>query len=541
MRYFIFLLALAFITSCGSKKRNHTSAPSVHIDSTQLTHYLRALASDEFMGRKPFTKGEELTVNYIADEFKKAGIEPGNGDSYFQDVKLVEINSILQKNLTIKTEKTQLNYTIGNEYVATTTRIEESTQIDNSELVFVGYGIKAPEYGWNDYEGVDMKGKTAVVLVNDPGFPNPDSALFKGRTMTYYGRWTYKYEEAARQGADGVFIIHETKAAGYPWSVVKGGWDGNQMVMQAENKNLDKCKMEGWITEDVARELFDKAGFNYDSEIKKASQNGFKPHSLNAFYSYKMANDLKYDNSKNVIGKVTGSKYPDETIIYTAHWDHFGIGEKINGDSIYNGAVDNATGVAAIMEIGRQFAQMKQKPERTVIFLAVTAEEQGLLGSKYYSENPIYPLDKTVANINIDGIGKYGRTRDIVQIGIGQSELDEYLQQVNEYYQYDIVADLNPEKGYFFRSDHINFAKKGVPALYVDHGFDSFEHGYEWGKEQSELYTKNDYHAPSDNFDPATFDAGASIQIAQIMMEVGLSLSNTRDFPKWKNGADFRR
>ena len=510
------------------------------MDSLQLTTYLSTLASDEFMGRMPFTDGGALTVNYIKEEFEKAGIEPGNHESYFQEVKLVRISSDREPTMTVSTKSGDLSLKILDDFVAGTTRVEDETRVENSELVFAGYGIVAPEYGWNDYQGLDMKGKTAVVIVNDPGYRTGDPNLFKGNAMTYYGRWTYKYEEAARQGADGVLIIHEDDAAGYPWSVVRGGWGGDQMVLDLEHKNQDNCKIQGWITRDQAAQLFEMSGYDLESALAEAYQPGFEPFSLGANYSFTMKHSLEFNASRNVVGKITGSKYPEETIIFTAHWDHFGIGENINGDSIYNGAVDNASGTAAIMEIGRQFAQQEVKPERTIVILAVTAEEQGLLGSQYYAENPIYPVDKTVANINIDAIYSYGRTKDIEIIGFGQSEMDNYAQMVCDKYGLEIVPDTNMDKGYFFRSDHIHFAKLGIPCFYGKNGVNSVEHGVEWGRKQHDLYRQQNYHAPSDEFDDS-FEMGGIVQVSQLMLEMANQLANERKFPQWKEGADFSR
>lgn len=536
MKYLFPVLFFAILfTNCDNKESKTTS---LTVDSLQLSTYLAKLASDEFMGRMPFSEGEEITVNYIKDEMMKAGLEPGNGDSYYQEAKMVLISCNRPEELNIKTKKGDLSLGFLDEFVANTSRVEETTTVTDSELVFAGYGIVAPEYGWNDYEGLDMKGKTAVVIVNDPGFRTKDAELFKGNAMTYYGRWTYKYEEAARQGADGVLIIHETDAAGYPWSVVRGGWGGSQMVLDLEHKNLSNCKVDGWISKEKATELFNMSGFDLESEMAKAFEKGFKPFSLNASYSFKMSNELEFNVSKNVVGKVTGTKYPDEVIIFSAHWDHFGIGEKIDGDSIYNGAVDNATGTAAILEIGRVLAQ--NKPERTIVILTVTAEEQGLLGSQYYAENPIYTPEKTVANMNIDAIDSYGRTKDIEVIGYGQSELDIYAKKVCDKYDIEIVPDQNTEKGYFFRSDHIHFAKLGIPCFYADLGTKSVANGQAWGEEQKNIYTSQNYHAPSDNFDE-NFDMGGVVQMSQIMLEIANDLANSRDFPKWKEGADFKR
>ncbi len=535
--YFVIAILL-IISSCTEKE---TKSQKLTLDSTIVEYYLAKLSSDEFLGRMPFSEGEELTVNFIKDEMQKAGIEPGNGDSYFQDVNLVQINSNRDSLLEVNLPSKKLDWTLGKDFVTSETRVEETTSIENSQFVFAGFGIVAPEYGWNDYEGLDMTGKTAIVMVNDPGYQSGDSELFTGNAMTYYGRWTYKYEEAARQGADGVMIIHETEAASYPWSTVKNSWKGAEMVVDLEHKNLNNCRIQGWISNEAARELFESAGLSYEDLTEKAGQKGFKPVELGATYSYSMTNEMEFNTSKNVIGKITGTKYPEETIIYTAHWDHLGIGEKVDGDSIYNGAVDNATGVAAIMEIGRAFAQLETKPERSIIILAVTAEEQGLLGSKYYSENPIYPLDKTVANLNIDAIMGYGRTKDITVIGYGQSELDEIVKSVADRYNLEVNPDPHPEKGYFFRSDHINFAKMGVPSFYGKLGNHSIAHGLEWGKEQENLYRLNDYHNATDNYDPEIFDLGGILQVGQVMLDVGYELSFGRTFPGWKEGASFSR
>ena len=537
MKYLLPVFSALIFSYCSTQKEVENT-PAV--DSLQLTNYLSELASDQFLGRMPFTKGEEITVDYIKDEFVRAGIEPGNNDSYFQQVKLVRISSQRDSVLSLKTKSGALTLDFLDDFAAGTSRVEETTIVENSELIFVGYGIVAPEYGWNDYQGLDMQGKTAVVIVNDPGFRTKNEQLFKGNAMTYYGRWTYKFEEAARQGADGIIIIHETDAAGYPWSVVRGGWGGDQMVLDMEHKNLGDGKFKGWMTREKASELFKLSGYELENVLEQACEPGFEPFSLHATYSFEMRNTLVFSSSKNVVGKITGSKYPDETIIYTAHWDHFGIAEAIDGDSIYNGAVDNATGTAAIMEIGRQFALMEPKPERSIILLAVTAEEQGLLGSQYYAENPIYPVDQTVANINIDALNAYGRTRDIEIIGFGQSELDQYVQDICFKYGLQVVPDVNVEKGYFFRSDHIHFAKLGIPSLYAKNGVNSVKFGREWGIEQDDLYREKDYHAPSDEFNPS-FDMGGIVQVSQLLLEIGHKLANERTFPEWKQEADFSR
>lgn len=508
------------------------------IDSTHLAQHIEQLASDEFQGRKPFTIGEEKTVAYLKTELADMGLEPGNGDSYFQEVPLVEINAVPDSIMTVRHGNEQRNLHYRKDYVALTRRVTDRIDIEQSELVFCGFGIVAPEYGWNDYEGVDMAGKTAVVLVNDPGFGSSDSSLFKGNTMTYYGRWTYKYEEAARQGAEGVLIVHNTAPAGYPWGVVQSSWAGKALYLQSEDNNRSRCALEGWISQEAARELFALADIkNY---LGQARQAGFRPIPMGAFIGLSMRVSAEKATSRNVIAQRKGTQRPDEYVIYSAHWDHLGVGEPIDGDSIYNGALDNATGTAVLLEIARAFAQSEEKPARSVAFLFVTAEEQGLLGSEYYGQHPVYPLEKTVANINLDGIQFRGPMNDLTVVGYGQSELDDYAQQAAEAQGRYIKPDPNAEKGYFFRSDHFSFAKVGVPALYASGEYDQATHGPEWTKEQSDAWISENYHQPSDEYISGEWKFGAMVQDAQLLFAIGYRLSNETTFPKWKAGSEFK-
>ncbi len=525
--------------ACTSEKPEEAENKALEsITAEDLQKHIATLASDEFQGRMPFTEGEEKTIEYLKNTFQEMGLEPGNGDSYFQEVPMVEITSNPDEIVTLQSKGKSLSMEYINDYVALTRRVTDKVEVKNSELVFAGFGIVAPEYEWNDYAGIDWEGKTAVVLVNDPGFGTDDSTFFKGNTMTYYGRWTYKYEEAARQGADGVLIVHNTAPAGYPWGVVQNGWTGANLYLQSENNNMDRCAFEGWITQSIAQKLFEMAGV--ENALGNARKPGFKPVPLGIELSMSLENTYKSSASQNVIAKVTGSTRPDEHIIYTAHWDHLGIGAPIEGDSIYNGAVDNASGTACLLEIADAFSKLPQKPERTVVFLAVTAEEQGLLGSEYYVENPIYLLTNTVANINMDALQFQGKMKDLTIVGYGQSELDEYAKAAATNQDRYIYPDPNAEKGYFFRSDHFNFAKKGVPALYASGEYEQAEKGVEWTKQQTDEWIAKNYHQPSDEFVEGEWDFEGIVQDTQLLFEVGYQLSRESTFPQWKEGSEFK-
>ncbi len=545
MKKQLLLLAIGAIglASCQSNKSGTTAAQpdSVAlkaINDTAFSKHIAVLASDDFEGRKPFTAGETKTINYLEGEFKKLGLKPGNGDSYFQDVPMVDIKST-PSDLIIKTATgntgTALKYL--DDFVGATRHVTDQVKVEKSEMVFAGYGIVAPEYKWNDYEGLDVKGKTVVVMVNDPGFS--DSTLFKGKTMTYYGRWTYKFEEAARQGATGVIIIHEDKAASYPWAVVRSGWSKSKLYLASADDNKSRALMEGWITQDVAKNLFKMAGKSADLMVQ-AGKPGFKPVDLGLTVSTTINNTIKKSISHNVAAILPGTKRADEYIIYSGHWDHLGTGEAVNGDSIYNGAVDNATGTAALLVLAEAFKKAQKQSERSILFLAVTAEEQGLLGSEYYGAHPLVPLNKTVANINIDAMQASGKTKDIIAVGFGQSELEDYLVEAAKKQGRVVVKDSNPSAGYYFRSDHFNFAKVGIPALYTETGDDNIAKGLAWGKAQKEDYTTNRYHAPADNFEPAKWDFSGMVEDLRLLFDVGYRLSNETTFPNWKEGSEFK-
>ncbi|MBB5210715.1 M28 family metallopeptidase [Microbulbifer hydrolyticus] len=509
-----------------------------------LHKHIAVLASDKFEGRAPATKGEELTVNYLADEFKKLGLQPGATDadgnpSWFQDVPVVEMQ-IESTPLEIKGKDFEQSLQPLKDMVAFTQRQTPESQLKDSPLVFVGYGIVAPENDWNDYAGLDMQGKTAVILVNDPGYATQDKNLFNGNAMTYYGRWSYKFEEAARQGAAGAIIIHETGAAGYPWEVVSGSWSGAQISLEAADKNADRVAVESWITSDAAKSLFSAAGLDLTEEMDAAKQQGFKPKPLNLTASVDLTSKVRTSNSRNVVAKIEGSKYPEEAIIYTAHWDHLGVNTHADdGDQIFNGAVDNATGTAGLLAMAHQVAKMPQAPERSLVFVAVTAEESGLLGSKYYAANPVIPLGKTVAGINFDAMGVLGPMRDVIVVGYGNSELEKDLEKAASAQGRYLAPEDHPERGYFYRSDHFSLAKKGVPMLYFDSGTDSFEHGREWAQKKGEEYTAEHYHKPGDEYDPQWNLEGAALDLA-LGLDIGLALANSRDWPNWYKGNEFR-
>ncbi|MBB6328937.1 Zn-dependent M28 family amino/carboxypeptidase [Algoriphagus iocasae] len=529
------LLAVFVFWGC-----NPSEKPSYKFQISDLEPQLSKLASDEFMGRMPFTEGEKITVDYLESEFKTMGLEPGNGDSYFQDVSLVSIKTIPAAEMTVSSGNETVSFEGLKDYVLWTQRTDSLVSFENAEMVFAGFGIVAPEYGWDDYKNIDVNGKIVVVLVNDPGFGTEDEAFFKGNTMTYYGRWTYKYEEAIRKGALGCLIVHNTIPAGYGFNVVQGKWNSPILYLDGRGADNYKPAFEGWVTLPTANKLFEMSGLDGRELLAKARKADFQAIPMNLKASSSMNVVSEYNVSKNVIAKVTGSSKPEEVIVYTAHWDHFGIGAPDEtGDSIYNGALDNASGTAALLALAKAFKTDPQ-PKRTVVFLAVTAEEQGLWGSAYYAQHPIYPKEKTVANINMDGINPYGKMKDVSLIGIGQSEMEDLLNVELEKVGRYSAPDPTPSAGYYFRSDHFNFAKIGVPALYFSNGIDHFEKGKEYGKEMEEEYVQKYYHNPSDEYDPTRWNLEGAVDDVQLLYEVGKNLANSDTWPKWKPNSEFR-
>jgi len=506
----------------------------------RFKQHVAILASDSFIGRKPFTKGESLTIDFLERQFKQMGLEPGNSNSYLQAVPMVNIQATAAPHMQVQSLKGNLTLKAFDDYIIWTDKTDEHISLDNSELVFAGYGVVAPEYQWNDYEGLDVKGKVVMVMVNDPGFWIGDTTLFKGKEMTYYGRWMYKFEEAARQGAKGCLIIHNTVAAGYPFSVQQNSFNTSRLQLDNRGKAIKNCDVIGWVPQAVANQLFTAGGFD-STLLTKANKPGFKAVPLNLNLSTTMTVKTTYNRSYNVIGKIKGSKRPDEVIIYTAHWDHLGIGKPDEtGDSIYNGALDNATGTAGLLEMAKAFKTLKTRSERTIVFLSVTAEEQGLLGSAYYAQNPIYPAKKTVANINMDGLNPFTRTRDIVIVGKGQSELEDYLDDEIKKDSGYISFDTHPEAGYYYRSDHFNFAKAGIPALHASTGIDVVGKGKEYGQKLLDEYTAKHYHQPSDEYDLSTWTADGALHHLKLLFQVGRRLAFGSKWPEWLAGSEFK-
>ncbi len=540
MKKYLALLSLGvmfYACQPSSETTSSESSATPEISEASLQKHVETLASNDFQGRKPFTEGETKTVNYLIDQFKAYGLEPGNGDSYTQDVPMVELTASPSEVMTVEGNGQTVELKVLDEFVAYTEKVVESTSIDASELVFAGYGVVAPEYDWNDYEGLDVKGKTVVVLVNDPGFASGDSTFFKGETMTYYGRWTYKYEEAARQGAAGCLIIHETVPAGYGWSVVRNSWSGASLYLD-QSGGAYQPEILGWITRNAAIKIFEASNVDMKNFAARSRSREFKAVSLGMNASVSVTNKIKRDQSKNVVAKITGSENPDEYIIYSAHWDHLGIGPEIEGDSIYNGAHDNASGTATLLGIAEAMGKM-DKPKRSVVFLAVTAEEQGLLGSKHYGENPIYPPAQTVANINMDGITTFGPMKDLTVVGYGQSELEDIAEEVAKKQGRYIIPDPDPGKGYFFRSDHFQFAKVGIPALYASGSYEHMTEGVSYIDSLNRIYLTSQYHRPQDEFSDSWVYDGMALDGA-LLMEVGLNVANSDTWPKWKEGSEFK-
>lgn len=517
------------------------------INTAAVLEDTKVLASDRFEGRAPGTPGEELTVNYLVDQFKKAGLKPGNTDgTYIQQVPLVGITAGPAP-MTLRKAGVERQLRFKDDIVAWTKHVAPSAAINDSELVFVGYGIVAPEYDWDDYKGVDVRGKTLVMLINDPpvrDIRQPaelDAKVFGGSAMTYYGRWTYKFEIAAEKGAAGAIIVHETDAAGYPFDVVQSSWDGEQFDLVTPDQNMDRVAVEGWISEAQSAKLIGWAGQNLDRLRRQAATREFKPVPLGIRASMTIRNTLRTIDSRNVVARFEGADpvLKNEVVVYTAHWDHLGKGSEVAGDAIYNGAKDNAVGTAGLLEIARAYTKLKQPPRRSVLFLAVTAEEQGLLGSAYYARSPIVPLTQTLAAINMDGLNVYGRTKDFTLIGFGASDLDDYTRDAAREQERVIRPDAEPEKGYYYRSDHFSFAKRGVPALNPDEGVEFVGKPAGYGQKVRQDYTEHDYHKPSDHVKD-DWDLEGARQDLQLLFAVGLRVADADRFPEWKPGQEFK-
>ena len=517
------------------------------VNADDILRHIKALSSDEYEGRGPGTKGEELSVKYITEQFQKLGLKPGNPDGTFvQKVPLAGFQA--EPEAAFKAGDKEMKLENLKDYVAVSRRYEPQVNVENSDVVFVGYGVTAPEYGWDDYKGLDVKGKTIVMLINDPAVPSPsnpnelDPNTFKGKAMTYYGRWTYKYEEATRRGAAAAIIVHEAEPAGYKFEVVSGSWGRENFDIVSPDKNAGRVGVESWITLDRAKELFAAAGQDFDALKKAATTKEFKPVPLNAKATFHIKNTLRTIDSQNVLARLEGSDpvLKNEYVVYSAHWDHLGKDDKAQGDGIYNGAIDNASGIGAVLEIAEGFTKLAAPPKRSILFLMVTAEEKGLLGAKYYAEHPLYPHAKTLANINIDGVNQWGRTSDITLVGLGNSTIDDITKEVAQAQGgRTITPDPEPEKGFFYRSDHFEFAKQGVPALDPDSGVNYVGKSPEFAKEKRKQYEENDYHKPTDEVKP-DWDLAGAVEDAQLFLAVGYRILQGDKFPEWNPGTEFK-
>jgi Zn-dependent M28 family amino/carboxypeptidase len=529
--------ALAVALLLASTAASAQTAPQIPVDT--LKEVTKTLSSDAFEGRAPATPAEDKTVAYMIERFKAAGLQPGNHGSWVQDVPLVQITASNLSPLTFTGGKTPVTLQYRKDTVLGTYQVVPHVELKNSDVVFVGYGINAPERGWNDYAGVDVKGKTVVILINDPDWQTMTlDGPFGGRAMTYYGRWTYKFEEAARQGAAAAIIVHDTEPAAYPWGVVESSWTGPQLEQDTPGDHMDQSKAIGWIQQDSAKALFASAGKDYAALIEAAKHKGFKAVPLGVKASASWDNAIRRQASKNVIGILPGSAKPDEVVLYSAHWDHLGHCAPVKGDDICNGALDNASGSAALVALAE--AHAKAGPaKRSLVFLSVTAEESGLLGSKFYAENPVYPLAKTVGGVNMDGVNIIGPAKDFVITGVGKSELEDMVKPFVAAQGRVIVPEPSPEKGGYYRSDHFSFAKLGVPMLYGESGEDLVKGGKAAGHAASEDYTTNRYHKPQDEYD-ANWDWSGGVQDLTIYYGLGRQLAEGSAWPNWYPTAEFR-
>jgi Zn-dependent M28 family amino/carboxypeptidase len=543
-------VALIALAGCASATPPPAPTPVVPafasppLSADALIEHVRVLASDEFEGRAPGTNGERLTLEYLERTFAAAGLQPGvtlsdGTRSWRQETPLIAATLTNDPTLTIAGRDGARQYVYGEHFSAWTKRLEEQVDIENAELVFVGYGIVAPELGWNDYEGVDMRGRIAVILVNDPDFDTGDDRGFGGRAMTYYGRWTYKFEEAGRQGAAGAIIVHQTAPASYPWAVIGSRVSGARFDVVRADRGASRAGFEGWIQEAVARETFERAGLDFDRLRAQAQTRGFRPVRMGALRgSLSLTTSFVETRTANIVGVLPGRSRPNETVIYSAHWDHLGRCAPVDGDDICNGALDNATGTAALVELARRFAA-DGAPERSVAFIGLTAEEQGLLGALYYMQHPVFEPRNTVAAINMDGINNLGPTHDIEVVGYGKSELDDLITEAAEAQGRRVAPDSSPEAGYFYRSDHLHFAQLGIPVLYTSNGVDMVDGGVERGTALNAAYIANNYHKPSDELTDE-WDMTGGAQDLELLYAVGRRVADSSDWPEWRPDAEFR-
>jgi Zn-dependent M28 family amino/carboxypeptidase len=543
----VFAIIFALTRFCSAAPVDQTIKPGLDaITPDGMLAHIKVLASDQFEGRAPGSHGEDLSVAYLTQELRKLGLVPGNPNGGFtQEVPLAGITTTPRMSLTGKDGKpVTLNY--PDDYVASSARLQDEIKVDNSDIVFVGYGIVAPEYGWDDYKGVDVKGKTILMLINDPPVPDPkdpsklDEKMFKGRAMTYYGRWTYKYEIAAQKGAAAAIIIHETEAAAYPYAVVRTSWSKENFELDNPDKNMDAVQVRSWITLDVAKKLLSDAGQDFDALKKSALSKQFKPVPLPTTVSFDLKQSVRPIESHNVIAKLVGSdpKLQNEYVLYTAHWDHLGMHPELQGDQIFNGAVDNASGDAAVLQLAAAFSKINPPPKRSILFMCTTAEEAGLLGAKYYALHPLYPLEKTAADINIDSMNVWGKARDVEDISFGLTTLDDLLADAARKQARTVIPNSRPEKGFFYRADNFEFSKVGLPCLYIGKG----EHLVARATDaplRSDEFDLKDYHQVTDEVKP-DWDLSGAVEDVQLLLEVGYEVANNPKFPEWKPGAEFK-
>jgi Zn-dependent M28 family amino/carboxypeptidase len=544
--YFIIAHLCALGASAALPSTGPADAAGHAISEAGILEHIKVLSSDKFEGRLPGTRGGELAVQYISEQFKKLGVAPGNPDgNYLQAVSLEGVRSTASGSFSVAGRTITLEF--PQNAVARSEHFVPSVDVKNSDIVFVGYGVVAPEYHWDDYKGVDVRGKTLIMLINDPPVPDPkdpsklDEHMFKGRAMTYYGRWTYKYEIASEKGAAAAIIVHQTEPAAYPWEVVQNSWSGEKFGTAAADKHLERVAIESWMTLDKTRELFAAAGLDFDALYKSAARADFKPVALKARANLHVTNELRTVESYNVVGRIEGSdvKRRDEIVVYTAHWDHFGRNPNLVGNQIFHGAEDNASGVAGLLEIAKAFKALPRPPARSILFMGVTSEEQGLLGANWYAMHPLYPLAHTVADINMDGLNVWGRTRDLTVPGMGQSTLEDTLTQLAQARGRTVLADQEPEKGYYYRADHFEFAKVGVPAITYGSGYDYIGRPSGWGLQKHQDYTAHDYHKPSDEI-KADWDLSGTVEDLQLLMDLGYVVAQSPEYPQWKSGSEFK-
>jgi len=547
MKTIAILIALSLIeTAFAEDPEAERLKPALDaITPDGLLAHIKTLASDEFEGRAPGSKGEELSIKYIADQFKAIGLSPGNPDgTYFQEVPLAGIKSAPTASFMVGDQTTTLNF--PDDYVASSARLQDDIKVDNSDIVFVGYGIVAPEYGWNDYKDVDVRDKTILMLINDPPIPDRkdpsklDDKVFGGRAMTYYGRWTYKYEIAAKKGAAAAVIIHETGPAAYPYSVVRTSWSKENFELDSPDKNAGAVPVRSWITLDVAKKLLTDCGQDFDALKKSALSKDFRPVALKAKATFEIKQEVRTFKSHNVVGKLEGSdpKLKDEYVIFSAHWDHLGKHPELSGDQIFNGAVDNASGVAAVISLGRAFTKLNPPPKRSLLFLSTTAEEAGLLGAKYYALHPLYPLKNTLADINIDSMNVWGKTRDVEDTSFGMSTLDDALAKRAQAQGRTAIPNPRPEKGSIYRADNFEFAKAGVPSLYIGKNEHLLSRPAD-GPLRGDEFDLRDYHQVSDEV-KSDWDLSGAVQDVQLLLQVGYEVANGDNYPEWKPGNEFK-